>query len=242
MRQEPEIGDGLQAFYQAMDAKEVARIVGQLTRWVDPETFHLLPVWYPELARKQPLYKAGWISPQTNLGNPKFEGNTKANAALSRALGVSKKSRPGWTCCHIWGNDDTSFGKGSSEVNDPRYYSCIANMVLLPTPLKAFTDAVPQVKAALRLAAFHLYGFLPEGKGAPTVEEASDWLPEGWQDGQVTGIRRLNSKIERSTQNRANKILDQIRDSAGNYPTGQVERVLNYWRSKTPYFLLEGES
>ncbi|MBL1436474.1 MAG: hypothetical protein COB08_009780 [Rhodobacteraceae bacterium] len=242
MKPEAEIGDGLLAFNREIDAKEVARIVGTLARWVDPETFHLLPVWHPELARKQSLYKAGWASPQTNQGKPKFEGNTKANAALSRALGVAKKSRPDWTCCHIWGNDDTSFSKGISEVNDPRYYSCIANMVLLPTPLKAFTDAVPQMKAALRLAAFHLYGLLPEGKALPTVEDAGDWLPEGWGHGDVTGIRWLNAKIERSAQKRGSTILREIRDSTGKYPTNQVERVLRYWSSKIPNSLLDGAS
>lgn len=239
MREVSEIGDGLQAFNQEIDAKEVARIVGSLARWVDPKTFRLLPVWHPELARKQPLYKAGWLSPQTNLGKPKFEGNTKANASLSRALGVAKKSRPNWTCCHIWGNDDASFSAGESEVNDPRYYSCIANMVLLPTPLKAFTDFVPQLKAALRLAAFKLYGFLPAGKAVPTVEDAGEWLPEGWANGDVAGIRWLNAKIEKSARDRGDKILREFRDSGGKYPEAQVQRVLRYWAARTPDFILE---
>ncbi len=239
MRGEVDIGDGLQAFYRVIDAKEVARIVGNTARWVDPKTFQLLPVWYPEIARKQPLYKAGWASPQTNRGKPKFEGNIKANSAQSQALGVAKKSRPNWTCCHIWGNDDTSFSKGDSEVNDPRYYSCIANMVLLPTPLKAFTDAVPQMKAALRLAAFHLYGFLPEGKVLPSVKAAGDWLPEGWGHGNVTGIRWLNTKIEKSAQKRGLTILREMRDPIGEYPAAQVEMVKGYWSLITPNSILE---
>ncbi len=242
MRPESEIGDGLQAFNRVIDAKEVARVVGNLARWVDPETFRLLPVWHPELARKQPLYKTGWAHPQTNRGMPKFEGNTKANAALSRALGVAKKARPDWTCCHIWGNDDTSFSKGESEVNDPRYYSCIANMVLLPTPLKAFTDAVPQMKAALRLAAFHLYGFLPAGQVLPSIEDAGDWLPDGWDQGDVTGIRWLNSKIEKSARKRGQTIVREMREPVGEYPIAQVKQVVHYWSSITPNSILEGVS
>lgn len=36
-------------------------------------------------------------------------------------------------------------------VQDHQFYSCVANMVLLPAPLKAFTDAMPEVKAMLRV-------------------------------------------------------------------------------------------
>ena len=235
-----EIADGLQAFNREIDAKEVARIIGKLARWPDPDTFRILPVWHPEIARKQPLYKADWMTPQTNNGKQKFEGNSIANADLSKALGISRKERPNWTCCHIWGNDDTTFSSGHAEVNDPRYYSCIANMVLLPTPLKAFTDAVPQVKAALRLAAFHLYGFLPEGKSSPTIADAGDWLPAGWDQGEVEGIRTLNKKIEKSTRIRGSEILKQLRDPIGKYPTTQVESVLLYWSSITPNSVFSG--
>ncbi len=236
MRQEPEIGDGLKAMNRVIDPKEIARLIGELARWVDPEIFRLLPVWHPETARKQALFKAGWQEVQTNNGKPKFEGNSKANAALSRALGISKKARPNWSCCHIWGNDDASFSKGNSEVNDPKYYSCIANMVLLPNPLKAFTDSVPEVKSALRLAAFQLYGFLPQDRSAPTTEDTGEWLPEGWERGMVNGICRINPRIKKSAQSRANKIFDEFNNTAANYPHQQVSRVMRYWSEKIPEF------
>ncbi len=238
----PEIGDGLEALNRVINVGEIARLVGKLTRWVDPETFRILPVWYPDLARKQSLYKAGWEGLQTNRGKPKFEGNTKANAALSRALGVARKKRPNWTCCHIWGNDDTSFSMGYSEVNDPKYYSCIANMVLLPTPLKAFTDSVPQMKAALRLAAYRLYGFLPEGKALPTLQRTGEWLPEGWNQGKVDGVCKLNAKIRKSAESRASRILSEFSESHGEYPRNQVENVMRYWSAKIPEFNFEGAS
>lgn len=50
----------------------------------------------------------------------------------------------------MWGIDDPTFGSLNVVVQDARYYSCVVNMVLLPTPLKAFTDFMPEVKAMLR--------------------------------------------------------------------------------------------
>ncbi|MEE9454518.1 MAG: hypothetical protein V3V13_09080 [Paracoccaceae bacterium] len=227
----PKIGDGLEAFNSVIDAREIARLVGELARWVAPETFRLLPVWCPETARKQRLYKAGWKEGQTNRGNPKFEGNSKANAALSMALGVVKKKRPNWTCCHIWG-----------QVDDPRYYSCTANMILLPTPLKAFTDSVPEMKAALRIAAFRLYGFLPEGKAPPDVKDAGAWLPNGWDRGQVSGVRPLTVKIEKSATDRKQRILNEFNEPQGEYPHKQVDGVMRYWTEKIPDFEFTGRS
>ena len=240
MTKGPEIGDGLEALNRVIKAREIARLVGALARWVDPATFKLLPVWFPETARKQKQYKAGSVDIHTIRGQPKYEGNTKANQTIARALGTPSKSRPHWTTCHIWGNDDSSFVSDYSEVNDPRYYSCPANMVLLPTPIKAFTDSVPEMKAALRLAAYQLYGFLPEGREIPGAEEAGEWLPNGWDRGEVSGIRCLSPRIETSARKRANKILDGYNQSPGNYPHAQVKRVMDYWAKKIPEFTFGG--
>ncbi len=240
MTNEPKIGNGLEALNRAINAREIARLIGELARWTDPETFRLLPVWFPATARKLPSFNAKWTKQLTNRQNPKFEGNTNANMTLARALGTPTKKRPNWTCCHIWGNDDDTFASGFSEVNDPRYYSCPANMVLLPTPLKAFTDSVPQMKTAMRLAAFHLYGFLPEGRTLPNVEEAEDWLPTRWDRGEVLGIRPINDGIRYSAQRRIDIIARDLGESPGEYPRKQVENVVRYWSEKVPEFKLGG--
>jgi hypothetical protein len=39
----------------------------------------------------------------------KAEGNRYANEALTLALGLRKKMRPNWSCCHIWGVDDARY-------------------------------------------------------------------------------------------------------------------------------------
>jgi hypothetical protein len=77
----------------------------------------------------------------------------------THALGLRGDDRPNWSCCHIWGLDDATYASTNVIVQEARYYSCVANMVLLPTPLKDFTDVMPKVKAMLRTYAFHTYGW-----------------------------------------------------------------------------------
>ena len=89
----------------------------------------------------------------TGASAHKVEGNINANQALTLALGLRKAQRPNWSCCHIWGLDDPKYQKSNDVVKDRRFFSCVANMVLLPTPLKAFTDTMPEIKAASHLLA-----------------------------------------------------------------------------------------
>lgn len=91
-----------------------------------------------------------------------MEGNIAASDALRRALGVRSPKPKNWTVCHIWGYDDDAFAAQGRVVRDPRYFSCVGNMVWLPTPLKGFTDALPEIKTMLRTCAFHLYGWACE--------------------------------------------------------------------------------
>lgn len=49
--------DGLEALRVEMELGEVMRLIERTARWVDPATFRLLPLWYPEYARKDLFYK-----------------------------------------------------------------------------------------------------------------------------------------------------------------------------------------
>jgi len=157
--------DGLIALLEQISLAEIMRLIERTARWVAPETFKLLPVWFPEYARQSYLYNANWSEPRmltkrkTNVSVHKQETNTYANMALKYALGLSSKDRPNWSRCHIWGIDDPLFKKSSAVVQDHRFYSYVANMVLLPTPLKAFTDTMPEVKAMLRICVRNLYNW-----------------------------------------------------------------------------------
>jgi len=105
-----EISDGLDTLRSVMSLNEIASLIERTARWVSPDTFKLLPLWFPEHARKGSFYKKNWSEPQMNknreTGNSvhKAEGNRYANEALTLALGLRKKLRPNWSCCHILGN------------------------------------------------------------------------------------------------------------------------------------------
>ncbi len=232
------LGDGVEEFKRNVDPQAIANLVSITARWVDPDTFALLPVSSPHTYRKAPLYKSDWQERQTNRSAPKHEGNVAANIALTKALGLKSSERKNWSCCHIWGNDDASFQSAESEVNNPRYFTCLANMVLLPSPLKAFTDTIPEIKAALRIAAYTLYGFIPENRNLPAPADAGAFLPNAWLEENFNGIHHLNSKIRRWAENESRKIARLVDKPIGSYPIDQVREVIVYWNKKKPNSLL----
>lgn len=237
--------DGLDALRAEIGLAEIASLIERTARWVAPETFKLLPVWFPEHARRRYFYKANWSEPQLNKnrasGNSthKFEGNINANQALTLALGLRKATRPNWSCCHLWGVDDASFQKSNDVVSDHRFYSCIGNMVLLPTPLKAFTDAMPDVKAMLRLCARNLYGWQCDHDSMAhtnrVLDNWTDWTayPKSWPrtpEGQrPMGVVDLDDGIRISAERRLAVIRHDLQNAGEFYPRAAVREALAYW-------------
>src|ERR1700761_6531678 len=103
--------DGLEILKKEIGLREIASLIERTARWVAPETFKRLPVWFPEHARRGRFYKSNWTEPQMNKNRTtgesihKTEGNVHANQALTLALGLKRKARTNWSCCHIWGVD-----------------------------------------------------------------------------------------------------------------------------------------
>jgi hypothetical protein len=167
----------------AAEVPLVVEIIARTCRWVHPETFRRLPVWCPWTARGRPLYDRAWQRRYTNTKRAtrqaveKVEGNVAAIQTLVAALGVARPRPRNWTICHVWGYDDPAFASQGSIVQDPRFFSCVANMVWLPTPLKGFTDALPEVKTMLRTCAFHLYGWACEHESSGTRRRPSAPAP-----------------------------------------------------------------
>ncbi|WP_340119460.1 hypothetical protein [Pelagibius sp. 7325] len=242
------IVDGLDVLRGVLTAREVASLIERTARWVAPETFRLLPVWYPEHARKRYLYNATWTEVRTNTSRTtkrtvdKLEGNTCANKALTLALAMRQKNRPNWSSCHIWGVDDPRYQQSNDVVADPRFYSCVANMVLLPTPLKAFTDTMPEVKAMLRLCAHNLYGWRCDHKALDETNAALDrwnlWddYPKSWprsSGGRMPqGAVPLNPDIEKAAKRRLAAIKRDLEHAGPHYPRESVRAVLDYWKIK----------
>jgi hypothetical protein len=232
-------GDGLVELKKHLSVKEVARLIAETARWVDPETFRLLPVWYPEYARGKHLHNDNWNEirriekKDTGEVQDKKEGNTQANIALCKAMGTTSKVRPNWTCCHIWGVDDPTFARRNTVVKDHRFFTCVANMVLLPTPLKAFTDVVPEIKAMLRSCSATLYGWKCDhpdlAHAKPAVFDPADF-PDVWlQPQDVPGIVPINDKIRTAAIERKARIKRELQSAGPHYPREEVRAALRYW-------------
>ncbi len=241
-----EVSDGLEALRKVMSLREIASLIERTAQWVAPETFRLLPLWFPEYARREPFYKSNWSEPQLNKSRAtgqivhKSEGNVHANEALTLALGLRKKLRPNWSCCHLWGLDDASFQRSNVVVMDRCFFSCVGNMVLLPTPLKAFTDTVPEVKAMLRICARNLYGWQCDHDSLLATNSAldnwTDWeaYPESWpqkpHEKKPLGLVELSSKIRASAQKRLATIRHDLEHAGKFYPRDEVRAALAYWK------------
>lgn len=233
------IPDGLKEIADVMPV--IMSMIARTARWAHPEVFKTLPVWRPDTARTMPLHKADWITPSTNKGTPKAEGNVNAQVSLLAALGVVGKKPAHWTTCHIWGYDDAGFVGRSRVIQDRRYFSCVGNMVLLPTPLKGFTDAVPEIKRHLRVCAYHLYGWACEHEDA--AEEAalirSGSVPDGYPAEWPTADRSVlppgtgpfNDIIKRKIAARKKQIAHLLGATELHaYPRDAVRDVLDFWR------------
>ena len=238
--------DGTDALMAELSYSEVMRLIERTAKWVDPKTFQMFPVWYPEHARRGLLYKSNWSEPlmntnrQTGVSLHKAEANIYASKALSLALGLGSNGRPkGWTCCHIWGVDDPSYQMANLIVQDPRFFSCVANMVLLPTPLKAFTDTVPEVKSMLRICALNTYGWQCDHEQMDetnkTLRTWKDWgsYPASWprepQAGVPMGIMPLTAEVKDAAARRWQRIQNDIYNAGQHYPRDSVRNVLDYW-------------
>ncbi len=226
----------------------IVEIIARTCRWVHPDTFRQLPVWCPWTARGRPLYDSTWqrrytnTKRTTNVAVEKFEGNVAASKSLVTALGVASPKPRNWTVCHIWGYDDPAFATQGSIVQDPRYYSCIANMVWLPTPLKGFTDALPEIKVMLRTCAFYLYGWACEHESvaAQTQSIRGGSIPDGYPNtwpapdrpnllppGTAPNTPGIRAEIDRRKGNFRAMLADE---SLTHFPRDEVRKVLEFWK------------
>jgi hypothetical protein len=224
----------------------IVEMIEDSALWADKETFKLLPVWAPHAARGRQLYDASWSREYTNTKrktgqkNLKVEGNTTAQKALMEALDVKSKKPKNWTVCH-WGYDDPKFAAADSVVHDPRYFSCIANMIWLPTPLKGFTDSLPIVKNMLRICAYHYYGHACQHPNASSeivsiIEGVTpNCYPASWPcasrpDAIPKGVMTINENIKQKIIKRKTAIKSALNnESFANYPT-DVEQTLSFWK------------
>jgi len=233
------VPDGLEELKD--EIPKVLEVIARTARWVHPDTFRALPVWYPETARGITSYSAAYDRVLLHKKTTeKTEGNILAQKALRNALGATDSNN--WTVCHIWGIDDPSFQKTNDIVQDRRYYSCIGNMVWLPTPLKGFTDAVPEIKLALRTCAYYLYRWLPDHGDSEMARQValikSGTIPIGYPESWPTAARStlpLNTApysfpVQEKVRKRKEELLALLNSSAHeHFPRDAVREVLAFW-------------
>jgi hypothetical protein len=238
--------DGLMALREELTLTEIMRLIERTARWVAPETFWLLPIWFPEYARRVYFYKANWSEPQMNknrqtgISEHKREVNTYANKTLTLALGLRPDDRQNWSYCHVWGVDDALYQKSNAIVQNRHFYSCVANLVLLPTPLKAFTDTMSEVKAMIRICARNLYGWhCPHESMAEAIAGIDVWgdwsaYPASWPrkpgDAPPPGVMPLNDGIRFDAKARLTRVRQDLELAGPHYPKDEVRKALAYWR------------
>jgi hypothetical protein len=237
------VPDGLDELKEEMP--RITALIVRTARWVHPETFRALPVWYPETARGLPIYDAKWTrvykntSRATSAVREKAEANIRAGKALVAALGTRKTDN--WTVCHIWSVDDPKFKKTNTVVCDRRFYSCVANMIWLPTPLKGFTDAVPDIRRMLRICAYYLYGWVCQHPdvASQAVEVRSGKVPAGYPlEWPAPGRRILppgtapySPGIARAIMKRKKELQRMLDDpELTHFPREAVHNALEFWR------------
>lgn len=143
------------------------KVICNSTYWVSKEAFKIITekncalyspgVFYPYCTRKQQTKKVVWKDID---GHHRYlDLNHKPQDAISQSLlGRSWGCVKGYTCCHIYGGEyintvDTGW-KG---------FTSVANIVLVPQPLKALTDHYAPVMEFFKYVSFKRYGFEPVG-------------------------------------------------------------------------------
>ena len=151
---------------------DLPELVAACSLWASPDVFSKLweengqGVWYPGERRAR---DADGEVKGTIKDGIRLDDNTYANHALKQALPAGHGGFRNWAVCHVWPN----------TCYDEHYRTCIANLVLLPSPLASLTGFDPQVQAALQFRSWDLYGWRPDGAAEPVRGEG---YPAKWRD------------------------------------------------------------
>ena len=163
-------GDDLLASGTARLGVKLPALVASCGLWAHPRVFQecrkLDPngAWFPNTRRARKDEKRGEV-----VNGITLDDNSKANQAIKKAVFGSGVMPKRYGACHIW----------PKSCYDPRYHTCIANLVLLPVALASLTDHDPEVIACLKCRSFELYGWHPDDMPPP---ERPPGYPDGWLD------------------------------------------------------------
>jgi hypothetical protein len=115
-------------------------------------------------------------------------------------------------------------------------------MIWLPTPMKGFTDALPEIKTLLRTCAFYLYDWSCEHESVRGQADAirsgaiPDGYPTSWPSPDrpkllPSGTAPFTPAIADEIRKRKRLIRTMLADSSlTHFPRDEVREVLAFWK------------
>lgn len=166
-------------------------LVAETAIWANPY-MHDGTAWFPNTRRCRTGQgeKSGEI-----VDGVKLNDNSYANQTIRQAVGITDKCLVGFESCHIWPN----------TCYDPRYYTTIANLVLIPRAISGLTDHYVEVQAVLQYRSYELYGWYPEGLQCPSKPA---FYPKTWRAPEAVNqviLDEHNSQCNTSVPNFTSK-------------------------------------
>ena len=176
---------------------DLAKLVAETGYWVAPSVHKCFAAFrpphgavYPDIRRRVGKdEEAGGSTVDPATGDTiRLDLNNYAGGALRRFLGPPPDGDwEGYHACHVWPDTAT----------DRRYYTVLANLVLLPAPLAGLSDHDPHIIECLKYRSYQLYEWHPSEDQPPACPSnfPAVWLdprpvPSGIQWGHWTDGKR----------------------------------------------------
>lgn len=165
-------------------------IIANVAIWASPEVVKSIsqPI-YPDRKRGKGKFKKGEI-----VNGIILDDNSYANSAAKRFIN-GKIKFVNFQVCHVW----------PYTAYDERYYTHLANLVLIPRSIASLTDHSEMVIEVLKYRSFELFGWWPDSEKRPI---RPTYYPVEWKDPihskenlqQCFGnsFKRNNAVLERS--------------------------------------------
>jgi hypothetical protein len=114
-------------------------------------------------------------------------------------------------------------------------------MVWLPTPLKGFTDCVPEIKSMLRTCCFYLYNWACEHDDVKeqATKIRSGLIPSGYPNEWPApgrsclppGTAPFTDPVKKAIEKRKTELRRMLtNESLANFPRKEVMEVLESWK------------
>lgn len=162
-----------------------------------------------------------------------LDDNTVINQKFKKLVQLSDCRN--YMTCHIW-----------DDVDIPEVFSCVANIVLLPTTISGLSDYSQEIKDLLMYRAYELYEWKPQNRSIPVKPADYDKLkwtyPAGWvpsKDIGNTTKAAIEKRLELWAENPAAIVYQTIAfvQAVGQIPKTELIEKL-YYISNNPNMII----